>query len=79
MKPFCNIATNDCRQKMTMKINVGMGGIFSRESLFRLAPTTECWDASAAKSPCGDQRFRNPSPWMQAKVQPPIKPQSSRI
>ena len=30
MKPFCSMATNDSRKKMTVKINVGEGDIFSR-------------------------------------------------
>lgn len=30
MKPFSSMAANDSRKKMTLKINVGKAGIFSR-------------------------------------------------
>lgn len=41
MKPFCNTAANDTREKMTMKNNMGKEGIFSSKNLFRPAPTPE--------------------------------------
>ena len=37
-KPFCNIEANDMRQKMIMKMVVGVEGILLREELFRQAP-----------------------------------------
>ncbi|CAM9933993.1 unnamed protein product [Rangifer tarandus platyrhynchus] len=38
MKPFSSMAANDSRKKMTLKINVGKAGIFSRQLCKALPP-----------------------------------------